>query len=159
MNTNFRKFYEKDIRFYQKVLENEDPVPEVHEFKLQLFKEGGYEPTGDEEADSGIKVFGLRDFNMDVTAILMDYDVENPRFGQLTQPDKLKVFFSIKEKEKAIQCYKDFTFNKAFRIPGARHKLYYVRPEEIFVKYGDIEAEKYYQEEEARKKAEEEYQL
>lgn len=30
-------------------------------------------------------------------------------------------------------------------IPGARHKLYYVRPDEIFLKYADIAAEKFYE--------------
>lgn len=41
-------------------------------------------------------------------------------------------------------------------IPGARHKLYYVRPDEIFVKLADIEAEKYVAE---QKKREEEAAL
>ena len=32
----------------------------------------------------------------------------------------------------------------AVPIPAARSKLYYSRPEEVFVKFGDSEAAKYY---------------
>lgn len=86
----------------------------------------------------------------------MDYDAL-PRFGPPSQPDKHKVFFSIKDKEKALQAYRDLGVKKQVKIPGARFILYYVRPEEVFVKYGDIEAEKYYAQEEQMKKEQEEY--
>ncbi len=50
--------------------------------------------------------------------------------------------------------------NKSKRIhEGCRHKVYLQKPEELFVKYGDIEAEKYYKEqEEANKRYYEEQQ-
>jgi hypothetical protein len=35
---------------------------------------------------------------------------------------------------------------------GCRHKVYLQKPEEVFVKYGDIEADKYYQELEEKKR-------
>lgn len=90
----------------------------------------------------------------------MDYDAQ-PRFGQLApnDRDRYKVFITIKDKEQALRCYQDFSMPNKISIPGARHKIYYVRPEEVFVKYGDIEAEKYYKEEEERKmRQEQEYQ-
>lgn len=34
MNSNFRRFYEKDNKFYIKVLEQEEPAPEAFDFKL-----------------------------------------------------------------------------------------------------------------------------
>jgi len=41
--------------------------------------------------------------------------------------------------------------NKNKRIhEGCRHKVYLQKLEEVFVKYGDIEAEKYYQEQEKK---------
>lgn len=89
-------------------------------------------------------------------ARLMDYDAEEPRsqthkFGE--QFDKHRIMFRIKNKEKAIQFWKDFVLNKNKRIhEGCRHKVYLQKPEDVFVKYGDIEAEKYYKEEEEKKR-------
>ena len=44
MTTNFRKYYEKDSKFYMKVIEQEEPAPEAFEFKLQLFKDSEFQP-------------------------------------------------------------------------------------------------------------------
>ncbi len=74
----------------------------------------------------------------------MDYNAENVKYGK-PDPEKYKVFFNVKTKEDALRCFKDFNTSKRI-ISGARHKLYYVRPDEIFLKYADIEAEKYYAE-------------
>lgn len=155
MTTNFRRFYEKDNSFYMKVIMTEDPAPEAYEFKLQLFKDTEYKPGEDEP----ILVFASTDYNTALTEMLMEYDCENFRFQNVRPhetPDKHRVFFSIKNKEKAAEVFKTFN-RKDFFIPGARQKLYYIRPEEIFVKYGDIEAELYYAEEERRKKEQEEF--
>lgn len=45
MTTNYRKFYEKDPKFYQTVLDKEDPTQDGHEFKMHIFK-------SDENAES-----------------------------------------------------------------------------------------------------------
>jgi len=88
----------------------------------------------------------------------MEYDAENPRFmvHHRGEPvDRHRVFFNIKNKDKAIQCYKDFQQRK-IRFEGSKSLMYLVLPEEVFVKYGDIEAAKYYEQEEQRKKEREE---
>lgn len=68
----------------------------------------------------------------------MDFNAENLRFDR-PQNDRQKVHFSVKENEDAKKCFKRFD-KERYIIPGARHKLYYVRPDEILLKYGDIEA-------------------
>lgn len=82
----------------------------------------------------------------------MDFGAENIRFEQprFKSPanDKHQVYFSIKDREQALKCYEIFSFNKhSIHIPGSRSQLYYIRPEAVFVKYGDVAAEKYYAEE------------
>jgi len=53
------------------------------------------------------------------------------------------VFFSVKDRDQALAVYDKFQ-KYAVNIPTARSKLYYSRPEEVFVKFGDSEAAKYY---------------
>jgi hypothetical protein len=91
----------------------------------------------------------------------MDYDAENFKTQQRkhweTAPiDRHRVFFTIKDKDKAIKCYKDLSF-QTVPVEGARYKLYLVKQEEIFTKYGDIEAEKFAAAQEKRKKEDEDY--
>ena len=57
MKTNFRLYYEKDQKFYMKMIREEDPAPETFEFKLRLFKVEGYVPG---EGES-LVVFGSPD--------------------------------------------------------------------------------------------------
>jgi len=59
------------------------------------------------------------------------------------------VFFSVKDRDQALGVYDKFQkgvydkFHKnAVTVPAARSKLYYIRPEEVFVKFGDSEAAK-----------------
>ena len=89
-------------------------------------------------------------------ALLMDFNAINIRFEQpkfkSAQNDKHQVYFSIKERDQAVSCYEYFAFNKSkVNIPGSRPQLYYIRPEAVFVKQADIEAEKYYAEEKRQK--------
>lgn len=90
-------------------------------------------------------------FEANLTSELMEYDASNIRFQQFkpSEPkDRQRVFFVINNKEKAIKCYEDFSFNRDKVIEGARFKIYLQKPEEILVKFGDIEAKKYYEEQE-----------
>lgn len=106
MTTNFRKYYEKDNKFYVKVILNEDPAPETYEFKLQLFKDVDYK-----YGEGQILVFASNDYNMMITETLMEFDAENMRFQQTKPgetPDKHRVFFSIKNKEKAAEVFRQF---------------------------------------------------
>ena len=82
----------------------------------------------------------------------MDFNAENFRFERPID-DRQKVHFIIKEKEDAKKCFMTFERTREL-IPGARHKLYYVRPDEILVKYADIEAAKFYEEQERLKNEE-----
>jgi hypothetical protein len=124
------------------VIRDEDPSPPSFEFKLQLFKDANYQPCEEEP----ILVFASQDYNMMVSDILMDLGAENFRFQSVRPnetPDKHRVFFSVKDRDLALDIYDKFQGYKV-KIPAARLKLYYTRPEEVFVKFGDIEAEKFY---------------
>ena len=150
-NSNFRLYYEKDPNFYRVVITTEEPAPPTFEFKLQLFKDMDYQPR---EGDP-ILVFASPDYNMVVQDILMDLGAENFRFQTFRHyetPDKHRVFFSVKEREQALAIYDKFQ-KYLVPIPAARSKLYYSRPEEVFVKFGDSEAEKYYAKQEELKAA------
>lgn len=48
MTTNYRKFYERDSKFYMVVLEKEDPGQDGHEFKMHIFRADEKAPEFDE---------------------------------------------------------------------------------------------------------------
>lgn len=87
-------------------------------------------------------VFSSPDFNINVGSNLFDFNAIDLKYGR-SDPEKYKVFFNILDRDEAINCFKVFN-TKRNMITGARHKLYYVRPDDIFVKYADIEAVKFY---------------
>lgn len=60
-------------------------------------------------------------------------------------PDKLRVFFEIENTEDAVKCLLDF-FKDPYLNETTKAMIYYVKPEEVFVKYADIEADLYYAE-------------
>ena len=57
--------------------------------------------------------------------------------------DKLRVTFWVRDREPSIKIYKYFTENKLIMEESARVSIFLQKSEEIFVKYGEIEAEKY----------------
>lgn len=60
--------------------------------------------------------------------------------------EKMRAFFTISDKEKAIQCFRQFAHGNSSFFPGARLIVFLIKKEEIFVKYGDIMAAKYEEE-------------
>ncbi len=100
-------------------------------------------------------VFGSQDFDTKIFFDLMDYDIENPRsmtHRQGDAQDKHRIMVTIKNKEKAIQFWRDFMVTKGKRIhEGCRHTIFLQKPAELFIRYGDSEAEKYYAEQERLK--------
>ena len=69
--------------------------------------------------------------------------------------EKMKFTFKINEKDQAIRCYNDmsnFNRTKLFGKFGNFVNIFYIKDEAVLVKYGDIAAEKWYAEEEKRKK-------
>ena len=125
------------------MLEQEEITPAGHDFKLQLFKDGDYET----QEGSEFRCFGTDQFDMYLSSILMDYDVDSFKTHQRkhweTGPiDRHRAFFTIKDKDMAMKCYSDFHFQKVL-VEGARYKLYLIKQEEIFTRYGDIEAAKF----------------
>lgn len=74
---------------------------------------------------------------------LSNYEAISPRISFLHDDrDKLRVMFRIKDKEKAKKCYQDF-YQSYSIIQGAKTFIFLIKPEELYVKYGDIEAEIY----------------
>ena len=154
-DTNFKKYYERDQKFYLTILKEEEPGEHGNEFKLQLFKDGNYQPA----EDSAIRAFGLAEFDAYIASELFDYDVVNFK-SQNHFPgetfDKHRILFTIKDKEKAIKFWEEYIIYKKKFFEGARHQVYLQKPPEIFIRYGDQEAEKYYANlEKQRKEAEE----
>jgi hypothetical protein len=58
---------------------------------------------------------------------LFDYDISNPKF-QTHYPgeqfDKHRVLFTIKDKDKAIQFWQDFSVKVSHFFEGCRHIVY-----------------------------------
>jgi hypothetical protein len=126
-------------------LETKEPGDEPYEFKIQLFKADEYEKTQ-------LIEFGSQSFDQEIMERLKDYDAEQPRSQTHkigSKFDKHRILFTIKAKEKAIQFWQDFVMDKSKRIHECcRHKIYLQMPEEVYIKYSDIEAEKLLKEKE-----------
>jgi hypothetical protein len=78
----------------------------------------------------------------DMGAEKTQFYVMRNREGDSTQ-DKLRVTFWVRDKEPSIKIYKYFNENKLIMDESARVNIFLQKSEEIFVKYGEIEAEKY----------------
>lgn len=155
-NSNYKLYYEKDQRFFLTILKEEEPGESGHEFKLQLFKHPSYEASDNE----ALKAFGYQPFDDYVAQTLFDYDVTSFK-SQTHYPgeqfDKHRILFTIKDKEKAIKFWQDY-MSKALFFEGCRYMAYLQKPEDLFVRYGDQEAAKYYAEQERLQKEYEEYE-
>ena len=83
-----------------------------------------------------------KDFEKEITDALLTYDAEDIRIHPVG--DKLRVTFKINDKEKSMKCFGEFT-TYPYLHPGQDSlKIYLTKPEEVFEKYGDEEAELYY---------------
>lgn len=89
------------------------------------------------------------DFEREIGFKLMDYNAENLRFQQHNRSEiveKHRLFFIVKEKELSIKLWDDLHDRSFHFHPEVKHIIYLSKPEELYVKYGDIEAAKYYEE-------------
>ena len=87
--------------------------------------------------------------------VISSYDASDIRIHTLPDGktgEKLRVLFNIKDKQKSIDCYKNFHESPSKMFEGFRTVLFLIKPEDIFVKYGDEEADRYYKEQEELKK-------
>ena len=57
---------------------------------------------------------------------------------------KLKFMFKIEDQEKAYELYQTLSSRKNFEETGDPVQIYYLKPEDLFVKYADEEAEKWH---------------
>ena len=65
---------------------------------------------------------------------------------------KLRFHFTIASKEKALAVYDEITSKKSpFHTKEYTCTIFYLKPEDVFVKYADIEAQKWYKEQEEQK--------
>ena len=88
--------------------------------------------------------------------VLLDFDAENLKISQMG-PEKLRANFLIKTPENSLKCYQYFDKTKNV-LSNAKTLIYLNKKEEEFVKYGDIEAEKFYAKQAEDKKRREEEQ-
>jgi hypothetical protein len=64
------------------------------------------------------------------------------------EQNKIKCLFKVKEKQAAKRVYFDLCKNPYIFESNTKALIYLQMPEEVFVKHGDIQAKKYYEEEE-----------
>ena len=64
-------------------------------------------------------------------------------FNPEKDSDKLRVNFTIHDKEKSVTIFKHFLENQYLFDNLAKVAIFLQKPESVFVRYGDIEAEKF----------------
>jgi hypothetical protein len=84
-----------------------------------------------------------------VTSELSDLGAENFKSGRESET-KMRLNFNVGDKDKAIAIYRRF-MGRDSHIQGVKALIYLQKPEEVFVRYGDIAAAEYYKKEEERK--------
>ena len=164
MNSNYRLYYVDDPQFYDIVIRGE---PSPYEFKIHLFLDS---LNAEDQSD--------RQLQRDLTTKVMDRLQEmgatniNDTFmkDKKGNNDKIRLLFTIEDQQKAIACYDYFTKRHQRYIKHKYHPeiplnddlgisqnvlIYLQKSEEVFVRYGDIEAELYNEAEKLRAEAEE----
>jgi hypothetical protein len=140
-------YYINDDQFYQTVIKKEEPP---YEFKIHLFLENDKEKSVREITtivQSKLQEFDARD--------VKDHHMMNHKKEQdANKNDKIRFLFNIDDRDKAIDCFKFFSkFNHDLKN-NKKHedfdlkeqiKIYLQKEEDVFVKYGNEEAELYYQ--------------
>lgn len=109
------------------MIDSEDPGPEGYKFKIHVFFNNGEEAIND-----------FTELEKKIFFALVELNAEDIRIKTL--PEKFRVFCKVKDKENAKGMY---SLNQLLDNE-MRCAIFLDFPEEIFVKYGDIEAEKFY---------------
>lgn len=73
-----------------------------------------------------------------------DYGGSNVKSSN--QNERVRFTFEIEEKQKALELFESVSYQS--RDANPRMAIFYLKPEEIFEKYGDQEAEIFYAEQE-----------
>jgi hypothetical protein len=73
---------------------------------------------------------------------LNPFDIEDFR-SPGEQNGKLRATFKIKDQEKSIECWKYFAANNSLYDGAITAAIFLKKPEHVFVKYADLENEKY----------------
>lgn len=90
-----------------------------------------------------------QEFEMKVLDILSEHGCERPTFffmpshEGIPSKDKIRVTFNMKDKESSVKVFKYFLENPYIFDNAAKIAIFLQKQESIFVKYGDIEAEKF----------------
>jgi len=111
-----------------RVLENDQPGFNGHEFKMNIYKNSPEAPEFN------------NDFEVMIMSFMNVYDIQDYRSNGINDPqqDKLRITFKIREKEQALRCYKDFCLhNKKILNDSVSNALFLQKPEHIFVKFAD----------------------
>lgn len=87
----------------------------------------------------------MEDSDLQVLMLLDEYkaaDVKSSRSG--SSGNRLRVNFTVQDREVAKKCFDDLSARKSLNQGEDTLKIFLVMDESVFVKYGDIEAEKFY---------------
>ena len=125
MDSNFRKYYFKDKKFFLRVMDKEDPGENGFRFKIHVF----HISENPELAKEQEKRVFLK---------LNEMGAEDIKSTLL--PDKIRVFCNVPDKEMAKSLYMELWKNLEEPMKCA---IFLDMPEDIFVKHGDIEAKRY----------------
>lgn len=108
-----------------------------NEFKMHIFR-----ASPDLEFSQKLEV--------DIMMILSDLGIENPKFSMLPSrnpdsrdQDKLRVNFTLRDRDQSIKIFKHFMENPNLFEGKARAAIFLQKPESVFCRYADIEAANY----------------
>lgn len=126
MNSNYRKYYTRDLKFHLDVLQKEKGP---FQFKLHVYRGKEEQGMPFTEADELEFMNYAEKFNAN-------------NFNSQNMDGKLKITFEVKDNADAVECYSFFYKNRRSLI-GEIHIYMMNISEETFVKYGDEAAAKY----------------
>eukprot|EP00347_Sterkiella_histriomuscorum_P000174 403376894 len=125
MESNFRKYYFKDRQFYMKVIDQEDIGERGYKFKIHIFQISE-DPEIVKEQEKRVFLTLSEMFARDIKSTVL--------------PDKIRFFCTVVEKEDAKILYSKLHENLD---PPLKSSMFLDFPEDLFVKYADLEAKKY----------------
>ena len=134
MESNYRKFYCNDPSFFLKVLGLEEGP---YSMKVHVFPNRRYKGTTPEDDNQNRYEEEVRD-------VLIGLGAEDLKSSHVREGDKIRFLFTIQEQSKAVACFDRITKHPEMNGGVNTAKIFYVKPEPVFMKYADEEAKAYF---------------
>lgn len=169
-NSNFRQFYQNDPQFYQVVIRQEEAP---NDFKIQLF----LDKKDDDDKQPQVRELTLKVMEklQSFGAVniqdrfLKERKDNEEKSGKRPMSDKIRFDFTVPTQEDSLKCY-DYFMKRHSRMQRGNKRdrkddkaveddldvtetimIYLQKDEEVFVKYGDEEADLYHKMQEMEK--------